>query len=102
MEKRKFDREAKHIKVRLYQDDTFVTLAKTHDIGKNGMFINTDVLLFPKNSHLDVVLDSQLGDLSERTRYSATVMHRSLRGMGIRLNNNALNEDLFEKVRTAV
>ena len=83
LENRKSDREQKQIKVRLYQDNTFVTLATTNDITINGMFIRTDVLLFPKNSHLDVVLESQLFNSEKPIRYPATVVHRSLKGMGI-------------------
>ena len=95
MESRQYDRELKHINVRLYHDNTFVNLSKTCDITVGGMFINTDPLLFPKNSSLNIVFDSPLGNSGRQHRYSATVVHRCLKGIGIRLNdNNALNEYL--------
>ena len=95
MESRQYDRVLKNINVRLYQDDTFVNLSKTCDITVGGMFINTDPLLFPKNSNLNVVFDSPLDNSGRQHQYSATVVHRCLKGIGIRLSdNNALNEYL--------
>ena len=103
MESRKCGREIKHINVRLYQGDTFVTLTKTRDITVAGMFINTDALLFPKNSSLDVVFDSPLDNSGSQHRYSATVVHRCLKGIGIRLSdNNALNEYLTNEELSVV
>jgi len=98
VENRKCDRENLQITVRLYQDDTFVAAAKTQNITKGGMFINTDVLLFPKDSHLDVVFESPVGKSVKQHCYSATVVRRCWKGIGICLDidkdNCAANEDL--------
>ena len=85
MENRKSSREKKEIDVRLYQGDTFVTLAKTQDLAAGGMFVHTNVMRFPKHSNLDIVLDSPSDTSAAQQRYSATVAHRCLNGIGISL-----------------
>lgn len=85
MEHRDNSRESRQINVRLYKDNDFIAAARTKNIDQNGMFIKTDVLLFPKNSHIEVVFDveSNKGKV-EQCRVPATVVHRSLSGMGIK------------------
>ena len=93
MNNRKKDRTLMQINVRLYHGDTFVTLAKTHDVTTGGMFINTDVLRFPKDSSLDVVLDASIDNKGKRRRYPAIVVHRCLRGIGIKICDTFISSD---------
>jgi len=99
VENRKCDRENMQITVRIYQDDTFIAAAKTQDVTKGGMFINTDVLLFPKNSQIDVVFESPVGKSIKRHCYPATVVRRCWKGIGVRLG---IEKDLSKKLQKEV
>jgi len=78
---RKNKRTVKEINVWLYNNEMLVALARTKNIAEKGFFIKTNVLLFPKNSKLEVVFD--IGNKKERCRLPATVVHRSLEGIGV-------------------
>jgi len=90
VEKRKLQRRLMRLTVRLFQGDRLVITSKTHDVNAGGMFIDTDVLLFQKNSQLDIVIDSLRGDSRIQYRYPATVVHRCWKGIGVKLAGDPL------------
>ena len=103
MENRKNVREPREINVQLYQNDAYIALVKTRDITAGGMFVNASSLLFPKNSYLDVILDSPLNKSSVPNRFPAIIAHRRLNGMGIRLlDSEALKEYIANEELRAV
>ena len=89
-EHRTNDRTVQNISVWLYKNESLIALAKTQDITASGMFIKTNVLLFPKNSCLEIVFDNK--DATKRHRVSARVVHRSLQGIGVTLENPKAEE----------
>jgi len=90
VENRKNNRKIMQIGVRLYIEGTFITLATTQDVAEGGVFINTDVLRFPKNIHLNVVFDSSNYKKGERQQIPAKVVHRCLNGIGIKFTDTIL------------
>ena len=102
-ENRKHVRETKEINVQLYQDGTLIALVKTRDITAGGMFVNASSLLFPKNSRLDILLDSPINASDMSHHLSATIAHRRLNGMGIRFDDSdALKEFISNEALSAV
>jgi len=89
-EHRTSDRTAQSINVWLYKNESLAALARTQDLTASGMFIKTDVLLFPKNSYLEIVFDNK--EETKRYRVSAKVVHRSLQGIGVSLENPKTEE----------
>jgi len=91
-EHRTSDRTAQNINVWLYKNESLIALATTQDLSSSGMFIKTNVLLFPKNSRVDIVFDNK--EETKRYRVPARVVHRSLQGIGITLENLETEESL--------
>lgn len=83
MEQRNNKRNQEAIPVWLYKNNSIAALARTRDISKHGMFILTNVLLFPKGTRLDVVFEPC--EESKRVRMPVKVIHRSLAGIGVEL-----------------
>jgi len=84
IEHRDYNRVAKETKVWLYKDNDIVALALSKNATSTGMFIKTNPLLFPKNSILHVAID--IDNAAKRSVIPATVVHRSLDGIGIEFN----------------
>ncbi len=91
-EHRMSGRTAQNINVWLYRNESLIALAKTQDLSLSGMFIKTNVLLFPKDSCLEIVFDNK--EKTKRYRIPARVVHRSLQGVGVTLENPKTEESL--------
>ncbi len=74
-------REPKEIVVRLFVSGNLISSARTLDVTPTGMFVRTGLLLFPKGKTIDVVFDGE--NHKKPHKVSATVIHRSLKGMGL-------------------
>lgn len=83
MDQRNNERNQEEIPVWLYKNNSIAAMARTRDISKHGMFIVTNVLLFPKGTRLDVVFEPC--EESKRVRMPVKVIHRSLAGIGVEL-----------------
>ena len=87
MEQRNNERNQEEVPVWLYKNNSIAAMARTRDISKHGMFILTNVLLFPKGTHLDVVFEPC--EESKRVRMPVRVIHRSLAGIGVELKKES-------------
>lgn len=83
MEQRNDERNQEQIPVWLYKNNSIAAMARTRDISKHGMFIVTNVLLFPKGTRLEVVFEPC--EETKRVRMPVRVIHRSLAGIGVEL-----------------
>lgn len=83
MEQRSHDRNGEEIPVWLYKGNNITAIARTRNISKKGLFIVTNVLLFPKGTNFDVVFDSK--GSATTVRMPVTVVHRTLEGIGVEL-----------------
>ncbi len=79
--RRKHDRSTKDVDVRLYKNEEFMSLAKSLDLTPYGIFLQTDVLLFPKGTQLKIAIDDP--DNLKRYQKMGTIVHRSLKGIGV-------------------
>lgn len=82
MENRSQVRTPEEIVVWLYQNDSLTARAKAKDFTEEGMYIQTNGLLFPKNCAVDVVFSSF--DDNSTQRKKAQVVHRTLNGIGVK------------------
>jgi len=82
-DQRSNERNQEEIPVWLYRNNSIAAMARTRDISKHGMFIITNVLLFPKGTRLDVVFEPC--EETKRVRMPVKVVHRSLAGIGVEL-----------------
>jgi len=69
----------------LYQNGSIFAKASLLNISRDGMFIKTNVMLLPKNSQLDVVMEITEGNVTKRVSYLVTIIHRCLDGIGVRI-----------------
>ena len=84
-EQRKHRRSLNELLVRLYKNERFKALANTENLTSSGMFIQTDALLFPKNSSLVIVINDP--ENGKECCLGATVVHRSLKGIGVQFQH---------------
>jgi len=93
-EQRGHHRSSTELNIRLFQSGSLQNLAKTKNITSSGMFIQTDALLFPKGTLLDVVLEDM--DNAVCFKVEAKVIHRSLKGIGVEFLNPKDQYDLHD------
>lgn len=105
-DRREHNRSSKNVNVRLYKNEEFMSLAKSLNLTPYGIFLQTDVLLFPKGTLLKIAID----DPSSLKRYQkmGTIVHRSLKGIGVKFqqedteDNNSNFMRLLNRARTSV
>jgi len=93
-EQRGHHRSSTEMNIRLFQNGSLQNLAKTQNLTSSGMFIQTDALLFPKGTLLDIVLE----DLNNSVcfKVQAKVIHRSLKGIGVEFLNPDGQQDVYK------
>ena len=93
MEHRKQSREQVHQKVSLYKFGMLDSIAYTENYSDQGMYININGLLFPKNSELEILCT----ELNNNThRIVARVAHRDLSGIGVQFKNQEVEQQETE------
>ncbi len=85
MNQRHASRHDESINVWLYQDNHLIAKAKTKNMTNEGMYINTNGLLFPKNSSVDISFEAENDKPLKRRK--AKVVHRNLKGIGVTFVN---------------
>ena len=83
-ELRNLIRKEKTIKVWIHKDNDLLALGLTNNVSPDGMFIKTNVLIFPKNCDFEIVFDVEDGNNTRRCRIPVKVVHRSLKGIGVK------------------
>ena len=86
MNQRSKIRCCKEIDVWLYQNDNLIVMAKTENLTKDGMYIKTDGLIFPKDSAVEVAFLQENG--KPKKHIKAKVVHRTLTGIGVTFDDN--------------
>lgn len=88
-EQREEGRSSKELNIRLYQNGNLLGLVKTVNLTASGMFIQTDALLFPRGTQIDIVFDDP--ETSIRYCIPAQVIHRSLKGIGVKFQTQDIS-----------
>lgn len=85
----KNDRETQRslieIDVRLYENSNFLALGRAINHSTCGMFIQTNSLLHPKGSSLNVSFNTP--ESSETCSFKARVVHRTINGIGVQFQH---------------
>jgi len=96
-EQREHRRSSTEMSIRLFQNGSLQNLAKTQNLTSSGMFIQTDALLYPKDTLIDILLEDQCNSVCFKVE--AKVIHRSLQGMGVEFLNPSSQQDVYEIMR---
>jgi len=93
-DQRKLNRSLKEMFVRLYKNEKTKVLAKTENLTSSGMFIQTDALLFPKNSSLVIIFDDP--ESEKECCIEVNVVHRSMNGIGVQFLHTTASSSISE------
>lgn len=80
-EQRRLERKPFNHAVRLFKNNVLMAMGYAENLSEQGMFIKTDCLMYPKDSSIEVVFTS---DDKKTMRLLATVVHRSVNGLGVK------------------
>lgn len=83
MEHRLSERRPMTLDVLIFHQGLPMGRGRTRNIGREGMFIETEITDFPEGTTLDVEVDVDTGQGEQRVRLPALVIHRNDEGIGL-------------------
>jgi len=95
-EQRQHRRSSTEMNIRIFQNGYLQNLAKSQNLTSDGMFIQTDALLFSKGTLLDVVFEDMNHSICYKVE--ARVVHRSLKGIGVEFLNHNGHTNIYKYI----
>ena len=81
------------VDVWLYKNDILFAKARLQNVSRDGMFIQTDVMLLPLDSQLRVVLEISNNSAVKQISFPVKVVHRCLDGIGVNIEQTAMQDE---------
>lgn len=73
-----------NMKVRLYRDSSLVALCKVLYVDFLGMFIETNPLLYPKNTFMELEFEDNANRYGPTKKFPVIVTNRTTAGLGLK------------------